>query len=70
MAPPLPPCLLPAQVELIVASNNPGLAGPAFPPAWLAEGAMRGLEELRLSFNEGLTGSLPPSLPWPRLYSL
>ncbi|KAL4428495.1 hypothetical protein ABPG75_002584 [Micractinium tetrahymenae] len=45
------------------------LSGPAFPPAWL-EGSMPGLLDLQLSGNTQLTGTLPPSLPWPLLRTL
>ena len=47
-----------------------GLAGPAFPPAWLEPGAWPALELLVLEGNPGLAGTLPPSLPWPRLATL
>lgn len=70
-----PSALLPtpvagAQVELVVLSSNPRLSGPAFPPAWLEDGAMRQLVELSVSLNPLLTGALPPSLSWPRIHSL
>lgn len=45
------------------------LSGPAFPPAWLAPGAFGSLSFLALGWN-GLTGSLPPALAWPRLETL
>ena len=50
--------------------RNLGLAGPAFPPAWLAPGAMPKLATLALEGNGGLVGTLPPDLAWPKLYQL
>lgn len=47
--------------------NN--LTGPAFPPAWLAPGALPNLAMLDLANND-VTGSLPTQLPWPRLSAL
>ncbi|KAL4431228.1 hypothetical protein ABPG75_006484 [Micractinium tetrahymenae] len=41
------------------------LTGPAFPPAWLAPGAMPHLMLLHLGAKSALTGTLPARLPWP-----
>ncbi|KAL4437186.1 hypothetical protein ABPG75_004325 [Micractinium tetrahymenae] len=46
------------------------LTGPAFPPAWLRDGALPQLKRLELSSNDGLNGSLPASLPWPGLQGI
>jgi hypothetical protein len=56
------------QAKNLVLGFN-GLAGPAFPPAWLQAGAMPRLEDLALS-HTGLTGTLPTNLTWPNLASL
>ena len=54
--------------RLLLAGND--LSGPAFPASWVQPGALPGLEYLQLSDNPGLVGSLPASLPWPRLIEL
>ena len=57
------------QVDVLLLRNL-GLAGPAFPPAWLAPGAMPKLATLVLEGNGGLVGTLPPDLAWPSLNEL
>ena len=54
--------------DLHLSFNN--LSGPAFPPAWLAPGALPSLAVLHLAGNAGLTGTLPPSMPWPKLSAM
>ncbi len=61
-----PPLLL--QLERLVAFGNK-LSGPAFPPAWVASGALSNLTSLDLANNQ-LTGTLPATVPWPRLASM
>ena len=43
------------------------LAGPAFPPAWLAPNSTLNLRRLQLADNPALEGTLPHALDWPRL---
>ena len=57
-------CLL--QVEALMLSTN-SLSGEAFPAAWLEPDALPRLNNLDLSFNRGLMGTLPANLSWPRL---
>ncbi|KAL4436534.1 hypothetical protein ABPG75_003673 [Micractinium tetrahymenae] len=66
---PLPDAWAPSKVQALFLANN-SLSGPAFPPAWLAPGAMPALADLSLSGNPGLGGELPPQLPWLNLNSL
>ena len=46
------------------------LTGPAFPPAWVAPGALPSLRHLSLSGNANLTGTLPANLPGSQLATL
>lgn len=59
----------PVQATQLLLAGN-ALSGPAFPTSWLQPEALQGLEYLHLSHNPGLVGSLPASLPWPRLIEL
>ena len=45
------------------------LTGPAFPPAFLAPGALPQLSSYDVEGNVGLTGTLPTTLP-PQLTNL
>lgn len=56
----------PLQAEQIELYTN-DLTGPAFPPGWLVPGSFPQLQLLRLGANAGLTGTLPATLPWPKL---
>lgn len=64
-----------AELPRVSSSGSPEphlVPSPTLPnplAAWLAPGAMRNLSELTLTANS-LTGSLPPSLPWPALTEL
>lgn len=69
LPPPPPLAAPPPQVQTLWLANN-SLSGPAFPPAWLARGALPALAELSLSGNPGLGGELPPELPWLSISSL
>ena len=60
--------LLLQLVGLSVANNT--LTGPAFPAAWSEPGACSDLQWLDAKLNPGLTGTLPPSLPWFNLQEL
>lgn len=57
------------QVVALDLADN-ALMGPAFPPAWLAPGAMPRLWQLVVSNNPNLTGSLPDELAWPKLQTM
>lgn len=57
------------QLKSLVLGGN-ALTGPAFPPAWLAPGAMPYLAQYVVSNNAQLTGSLPAELAWPILDTL
>ncbi|PRW45736.1 serine threonine- kinase receptor R831 [Chlorella sorokiniana] len=50
-------------------AHNPNITGPALPAAWLEVGALPHLIELDLS-GCPVTGTLPPTLPWPILETL
>ena len=50
-------------VRLLLAGNS--LSGPAFPPSWLAPGALPGLAQLELSGNAQLTARCRPVSPGP-----
>ncbi|KAI3427363.1 hypothetical protein D9Q98_010279 [Chlorella vulgaris] len=65
----LPPAWAESRVQVLALGGN-NLTGPAFPPAWTQPGTLPSLSLLRLSGNAGLSGSLPPRLPWPALKSL
>ncbi len=54
------------QAEQIELYTNE-LTGPAFPPAWLVPGSFPRLQLLRVGANAALTGTLPATLPWPKL---
>lgn len=56
------------EVEVISLRGNQ-LSGPAFPPAWVAPGALARLRYLVLAGNR-LTGSLPPTLAWPNVATM
>ena len=53
-------------MEFLGLSDNL-LTGAAFPPEWIAPGALPSLYGLVLSGNPGLMGTLPPNLSWPKL---
>ena len=57
------------QANLLDLTDNL-LTGPAFPPAWLAPGALPDLKHLALSGNANLTGTLPANLPGTHISTL
>lgn len=63
---PLPAAWANSSAEQIELYTN-DLTGPAFPPGWLVPGSFPQLQLLRLGANAGLTGTLPATLPWPKL---
>lgn len=50
-------------------AHNPNITGPALPAAWLEAGALPHLVELDLS-GCAVSGTLPPTMPWPLLQKL
>jgi hypothetical protein len=66
----LPPEWASSQQLFFLDASYNQLTGAAFPPAWLASGALLNLQLLRLGGNPGLGGDLPQKLPWTNLRDL
>jgi len=57
------------QLKVLHLHGN-DLEGPALPPSWLEPGAMQRLEDLDVGRNPRLNGTLPSTLPWPKMQLL
>lgn len=61
-----PPSPLQQPLQLVYLESN-RLVGPAFPDSWIAPNSSLDVWHLSLADNPGLTGTLPPHLPWASL---
>jgi hypothetical protein len=65
----LPAAWSQSQTRSIQLNGNAALAGPAFPPSWIAPGALAALQIYSVARTQ-LDGMLPANLSWPSLHLL